>query len=382
VENKNAKDKLGGIVPTESRAIAKSSASLMGRGLRSLSGWDSARVIEVGKTLTSTLQLDQVLSKLMDNINEWMHPDTWSLLLVDEVKQELYFELAVGEGAQALRDVRMKMGEGIAGWVAQNAEAVIVPDISQDTRFFSNADEKTRTQARSVVAVPLRHNDRCLGVIELVYGVGNGDLSQANLSLLQALADFAAIALENARHFKRLHELTITEDRTGLYNIRHMDFILESEIWRSEQYGYDFALIFVDVGQRKDLASSLGYPRFNKLLAELGQMFKAAARRIDFAFYNAEGEFAEFALVLPQASMESVCTVARRLHRLIRETAWLTQGKESLRLTASIGVASYPTDARTKIDLLHRADEALYLVRSSTGDGVAVANIGILPPLE
>jgi hypothetical protein len=117
VEHESVKDEPGGIVPTDSQAIAKSSASLMARGLRSLSGWDAARVTEVGKALTSSLQLDQFLRKLRENIEEWLHPDTWSLLLIDEVKQELYFELAVGKGAQALRDVRIKMGQGIAGWV-------------------------------------------------------------------------------------------------------------------------------------------------------------------------------------------------------------------------------------------------------------------------
>jgi len=58
----------------------------------------------------------------MEKIDEFLRPDTWSLLLVDEAKQELYFELAVGKGAQALKDVRIKMGQGIAGWVAQNDE--------------------------------------------------------------------------------------------------------------------------------------------------------------------------------------------------------------------------------------------------------------------
>src|SRR5215469_14335301 len=87
---------------------------------------------ELGKGLTSSLQLDQVLRTIMEKIDEFLRPDTWSLLLLDEVKQELYFELAVGKGAQALKDVRIKMGQGIAGWVAQHGEIVIVPDTSKD----------------------------------------------------------------------------------------------------------------------------------------------------------------------------------------------------------------------------------------------------------
>ena len=75
---------------------------------------------EPGTALTSSLEIDPGLRTIMEKIDEFRRPDTWSLLLVDESKQELYFELAVGKGAQALKDVRIKMGQGIAGWVAQH----------------------------------------------------------------------------------------------------------------------------------------------------------------------------------------------------------------------------------------------------------------------
>jgi len=79
---------------------------------------------ELGKALTSSLQLDQVLRTIMEKIDEFLRPDNWSLLLLDEPKQELYFELAVGKASQALKDVRVKVGQGIAGWVAQHGEIV------------------------------------------------------------------------------------------------------------------------------------------------------------------------------------------------------------------------------------------------------------------
>ncbi len=179
---------------------------------------------ELGKALTSSLQLDQVLRTIMEKIDEFLRPDTWSLLLVDEDKHELYFELAVGKNTQMLKDIRIKMGQGIAGWVAENETAVIVPDVSKDTRFFSQVDEKTKMETHSIVAVPVRYRDHCLGVIELINCVGAEGFHERDLALLEALADFAAIALENARHVKRIHELTITDDCTALYNARHHEF--------------------------------------------------------------------------------------------------------------------------------------------------------------
>jgi diguanylate cyclase (GGDEF)-like protein len=331
---------------------------------------------ELGKALTSSLQLDQVLRTIMEKIDEFLRPDTWSLLLVDEIKQELYFELAVGKGAQALKDVRIKMGQGIAGWVAQNDEAVVVPDVSQDTRFFSKVDEKTEMETQSIVAVPVRYRDHCLGVIELINCVGPDGFQERDLALLEALADFAAIALENARHVKRIHELTITDDCTSLYNARHMDFILETEIYRSQRYGYEFSLVFIDLDHFKNVNDTHGHLIGSKLLAEVGQMLKSACRRIDFAFrYGGD----EFVIVLPQASKENASVVARRLHRLIGEMTWLSSVGLNIHFTASVGIASYPSDAKSKVELLHLADEAMYLIKNTTRNGVAAAKIGPLP---
>ncbi len=331
---------------------------------------------ELGKALTSSLQLDQVLRTIMEKIDEFLRPDNWSLLLLDEEKQELYFELAVGKASQALRDVRIKMGQGIAGWVAQHGETVVVPDTSKDTRFFSKVDEKTQTETQSIVAVPVRFRDTCLGVIELINCVGPGGFDPRDLKLLEALSDFAAIALENARHVKKIHDLTIRDDCTTLYNARHMSFILETEIYRSQRYNYEFSLVFIDLDHFKMVNDTHGHLVGARLLAEIGNALKAHCRLIDFAFrYGGD----EFVLLLPQTSKENALNVARRLHKLIRERGWLEKEALKIRLTPSLGVASYPVDSRTKEGLLRLADEAMYRVKNTHRDSVAAANIGILP---
>jgi diguanylate cyclase (GGDEF)-like protein len=331
---------------------------------------------ELGKALTSSLQLDQVLRTIMEKIDEFLHPDTWSMLLVDEAKQELYFELAIGKNAHTLKDIRIKMGQGIAGWVALQQQAVIVPDVSKDTRFFSQVDEKTKMETHSIVAVPVRFQDHCLGVIELINCVGVEGFGERDLALLEALADFAAIALENARHVQRIHELTITDDCTSLYNARHLNFILETEIYRSQRYGYEFSLVFLDLDHFKTVNDTHGHLMGSRLLFEIGNVLRNNCRLIDFAFrYGGD----EFVILLPQTSKENACVVARRLHRLIRETEWLTSEGLKVRITTSAGVASFPTDSRTKAQLLHLADEAMYMVKNSTRDSVAVANQGVLP---
>src|SRR5256886_2854048 len=310
---------------------------------------------ELGKALTSSLQLDQVLRTIMEKIDEFLRPDNWSLLLLDEAKQELYFELAVGKASQALKDVRVKVGQGIAGWVAQRGETVVVPDTSKDTRFFAKVDEKTKTETQSIVAVPVRFRDTCLGVIELINCIGPEGFDPRDLKLLEALSDFAAIALENARHVKRIHELTITDDCTSLYNARHMSVILETEIYRSQRYNYEFSLIFVDLDHFKQVNDTQGHLVGSRLLADIGNALKQHCRLIDFAFrYGGD----EFVLLLPQTSKENALHVARRLHALIRGTEWLASRRLNLRVTAGMGVASYPIDLRTKERHLYLSAEA------------------------
>src|SRR6202171_1172525 len=331
---------------------------------------------ELGKALTSSLQLDQVLRTIMEKIDEFLRPDNWSLLLLDETTQELYFELAVGKASQALKDVRIKVGKGIAGWVAQHGETVVAPDTAKDTRFFGKVDEKTKTETQSIVAVPVKFRDRCLGVIELINCVGPDGFDFRDLKLLEALSDFAAIALENARHVKRIHELTITDDCTTLYNARHMSFILETEIYRSQRYNYEFSIVFIDLDHFKQVNDTHGHLVGSRLLSEIGNSLKAHCRLIDFAFrYGGD----EFVILLPQTSKDNALNVARRLHKLIRENTWLAPEGLNIKLTPSVGVSSYPVDSRTKEGLLHLADEAMYLVKNTRRDSVAAANMGILP---
>src|SRR5271155_4251677 len=331
---------------------------------------------ELGKALTSSLQLDQVLRTIMEKINEVLRPDTWSLLLMDVDKNELYFQIATGKGAEALKDVRIKLGQGLAGWVAQTGEVVVVPDTSKDSRFFAKVDERTKMETRSIVAVPVRFREQCLGVIELINCFGENGFSARDLALLEALADYAAIAIENARHVQRIHELTITDDCTTLYNARHLNFMLDTEIYRSNRYAFEFSLLFIDLDHFKAVNDTHGHLIGSRLLGEVGEMIKNNCRQNDMAFrYGGD----EFVVLLPQTSKENAIRVAHRLHKRIRDTIWLQTAGLEVKITASVGVASYPGDSKTKADLLHLADEAMYNVKNTTRDAVLAATVTTQP---
>src|SRR3981081_2982953 len=123
---------------------------------------------DVAKALTSSLDLDSILQTIMEKMAEYFRPDTWSLLMVDDAQKELYFAIAVGDAADALKNVRLKVGEGSAGWVAKHGEQLVVPDVEADPRFAKRIDQSTKWETRSIICVPLRSKLRVLGVIQLV----------------------------------------------------------------------------------------------------------------------------------------------------------------------------------------------------------------------
>jgi diguanylate cyclase (GGDEF)-like protein len=366
------------IVAGNKQALAQRSSVLVSRALRDLSARDVATFVELAKALTSSLQLDQVLRVIMEKLNELFRVDNWYLLLFDESTQELYFELAVGKESNGVRDRRVKLGEGIAGWVAANSKIVVAVDAQRDPRFRQSVDGWPSLETRSLVGVPLCFQKQCLGVIGLVNFVGSDGFPQSDLSLLQALADFAAIAIENARHIKAIHDLTIKDEFTGLYNARHLAFILDSEIYRCERYGYEFSILFVDLDSLKDLKKSLSYEHFLLVMKELGEAFKHQLRLIDFAFYYGDGEFV---LLLPQTLKEAGRVMANRLHKLFKDASWLRSEGKTIRLPARVAVGAFPEDGKTKADLLHAVDEAMYLLKKSATNGVVVANVGIASSL-
>jgi diguanylate cyclase (GGDEF)-like protein len=329
---------------------------------------------DVAKALTSSLDLDSILQTIMEKMAEYFRPDTWSLLMVDEAQDELYFAIAVGDKAEELKNVRLKMGEGIAGWVAKNGEARVVPDVRTDQFFASRVDEATKWQTRSVICVPLRSKLRVLGVIQLV-NVDMTRFTDAELFFLNALSDYAAIAIENAKWVEKIQELTITDDCTGLYNARHLYKTLETEVYRSSRFGYEFSVLFIDLDHFKSVNDTHGHLIGSKLLAEIGYLVKAQLRLIDFAFrYGGD----EFVVLLPQTGKDQALVVAKRLLDGLRANRFCREEGLDLNIRASVGLATYPHDARTAHDIIRQADGMMYMVKNSTRDNIGIAQRGLL----
>src|ERR1700678_1477136 len=119
---------------------------------------------DVARALTSSLDLDSILGAIMQQMEQFFEPESWSLLIVDEEQQNLYYAVAAGKSSGD-RNLRVDLGEGIAGWVAQHGEAVVLSDPGNDPRFTVEGAGSPLSPVRSAICIPLRSRDRTLGVI-------------------------------------------------------------------------------------------------------------------------------------------------------------------------------------------------------------------------
>jgi diguanylate cyclase (GGDEF)-like protein len=165
-------------------------------------------------------------------------------------------------------------------------------------------------------------------------------------------------------------ELSRKDGLTELYNHRFFQQLLDTEVSRAERYDRVVSLVMIDIDDFKQFNDSNGHPAGDVLLRNLARLLKRSSRNCDFvARYGGE----EFAIIVPEVRIDSACRMAERLRSLVEETEF--EGEEAMpggRLTISVGVATYPTQAQDKMDLLEHADQALYSAKSAGKNCVAV----------
>ena len=324
-------------------------------------------MIEIGKALTSSLDVYAILENIMKQVEQLIKPKAWSLLLVDSETGDLIFEIAASSMLQQLKGARLERGMGVAGWVAQHGQPILIPDISKDDRFNEHFDQKLLFTTHSVVCVPMKIKDQVIGVIELINSYEEFDFEESDILLINAIADFAAIALENARNYKRINELVITDDLTGLYNSRKFGQLIENEIERSNRYEEPFSLIFLDLDHFKKINDQHGHLVGSRMLGEFGKLVGRQIRSSDMAArYGGD----EFAIILPHTVKEQAVKMAFKLLDVMKSTEFLSDDNVPIALTASFGVASFPSDADNRADLIRAADSAMYGVKSGGRAGV------------
>jgi Nif-specific regulatory protein len=155
-------------------------------------------LLSISRLLTASIDLPALLKVVVSSVTQLLECEASSLFLIDPTGEQLILKVATGPVGGEIKELRLKIGDGIAGWVAKHRKSLIVNDPKHDPRFFPAVDKATGFQTRSILAVPLMDHDQIVGVLEILNTAKAKQFDQSDMELLNAFGSYASVALRNA----------------------------------------------------------------------------------------------------------------------------------------------------------------------------------------
>jgi diguanylate cyclase (GGDEF)-like protein len=331
----------------------------------------------LSKTLSTTLNMEELLRLTLHLIGRSLQVDAYSLLLMDEASNRLTVKGGFGLLSERAQDLSLSLGEGISGWVAKTGEPMLVPDVSAEARF---AEQSCFPRQGAFLCVPLRiDKGRVIGVLN-AHKPEPQTFTRADLDQFQAVANQVALALENARLYQRTKDLVSRDVLTGLFNRRYFFEHLETEIQRARRYSRMFTILMLDLDHFKQYNDTHGHLRGDEVLRGVGVLLLGNTRRADVvARFGGE----EFVVLLPEITKQAGALAAEKVRAALAQYPFV--GREQQpggQLTVTIGLAAYPVDSDNGVELVDIADRALYVGKQQGGNCVIVTpdRAAALPP--
>ncbi len=203
----------------------------------------------------------------------------------------------------------------------------------------------------------IRSKNQLQGIVVLFSEPGADFRQDINFKNLHFLLDQSSLAFDNAVRYAMARNLVNIDELTGLYNYRFLDIALDREIKRTERYGSNLSLIFMDLDFFKNVNDTHGHLIGSKVLKEVGMLLKRMTREVDFVFrYGGD----EFTIILVETGIAGAAIVAERIRKAIEAHEFLTEEGLCIRITACLGYACFPDDSKSKTELLELSDRAMY----------------------
>jgi diguanylate cyclase (GGDEF)-like protein len=298
-----------------------------------------------GQNLASQLEIEQLLPQAVGTLLQELGEARGFALLLDKNRSRVL-------GPSGLQDA-----EGAA------LAASLQPQLHDlSSMRLLAADELTVGEGwpgdvRRLCLLPLYSQKTLKGVLVLLNAAGADlprMLPQENLLFL---AEQAALGFENACRYQGARELIYTDDLTGLFNHRYLQIALDQEIRRSERYGLEFAVVFIDLDHFKTINDSHGHLAGSRALREVASVLRQSVREVD-TLYRYGGD--EFTALLVETDAKGASVVSERIRRAIERHTFLAGTGADCRLTATVGYATFPENGIDKKTIIELADQAMY----------------------
>ncbi len=311
-------------------------------------------IAELAEKLHKRLDLKEILSDTMDAFKHFMPCDDVSVARIDEVNNfgEIIMSTYIPE------KTTFSLSDGLVGFVARHRNPIIKEDLNKGGLVVFKKDMKTSNT--SFVGVPIQQDDDLLGVVWLE-DHQRCKFNEDDVRVLNIISYQLSLAWQRAILYDKVKELSIRDGLTGLYNHRHFQEILEEKIAEVNE----LVLILLDIDHFKKINDTYGHQAGDKVLSFLARLISQigiAAR------YGGE----EFAVIMP------ACALKKAMDRTVRMKDQLLKSEVAtdhakIKFTVSIGIAHFPNDARTRVELIEKADRALYQAKEQGRDRIIIA---------
>jgi diguanylate cyclase (GGDEF)-like protein/putative nucleotidyltransferase with HDIG domain len=257
-------------------------------------------------------------------------------------------------------EFQLRFDSPVVMWLEKESHPLTLRQIDSIPQFKAlwEAEKESLRNSNLELFCPLKSHNKLVGILALSRKRSGRLYTQEDIELVMSVANQAGIVVENAQLYAQALTWSITDGLTKLFNHRYLHERLDEEIARGTRFGAAFSVIMIDIDFFKTYNDTYGHLAGDEILASVGQCIKNSIRTIDIAFrYGGE----EFAVILPETMLEGAYVVAERIREKIEEK--FHSGRASI--TASLGIASWPTDGVTKEQIISSADKALYAAKET-----------------
>jgi diguanylate cyclase (GGDEF)-like protein len=323
--------------------------------------WELNTLFVVGQKISSVLNITDLLKLILSKNIEIMGADKGSLMLFDEETGRLRIEVQEGH-TKEISQTQTDINSGVAGKVFRTGKPILIKDALQNEEL-KELKKGEEIYPGTLLSVPLSVKDRLLGVLNVSKNEPNS-FDEDDLELFTALSVQGAIAIDNAI----LYKMAITDGMTKLYLHRYFQQRLDQEIVRSRRYDYKFSLIMMDIDHFKSFNDNYGHQNGDRVLKTVAKLVMSNVREVDIAArYGGE----EFAVICPEIPVDEAGIPAERI-RIAVESYKFYIKDELVPITISLGVSGWPCHASEKLELIDKADKALYASKEGGRNRVTI----------
>ncbi|MFH1783652.1 MAG: diguanylate cyclase [bacterium] len=319
-------------------------------------------ILSICEAMSSTNDMGTLVNLIVSEISRFLGAKKASLMLVEEGLQYLVIKAAKGIDEKIVKATKIRIGDGIAGWIAQEGKPWVVTDIEQDSR--TRQRNKSSYETKSFMSIPIKLGSKVRGVVNISDRVTEGasSFTEEDLRLSMIIMRQAASALQNCYLNEKIAKIDIKDNITDAFNQKYLNQRLIEEISRVHRYKGCLSVVMLDIDYFKQYNDRAGYMMGNTIIKEFSQIIKENIRGVDTM---ARYEGGCFVLILPQTDVKSAYAVAEKIRKVISEYPFPESQKQPAgRVTISGGIAEL-VKGMDKEELISRAYQALLQAKGS-----------------